>query len=221
VGELRDAVSDPRLLAQVQDFLAQEARHSREHHVFNQWLKSFGFPAGAIERRVEERIAERSARRSPLQNLAVTCALEHFTAVMAKFLLTHPELQARFDPQLLPLWTWHAIEELDHKAVAFDVYAAAGGSYETRVLAMVGATVGLIASSLVIQWHLMKRDGQASNLRSWARGLYRYFGPTGYARDVLPDYLRYYRRDFHPWQEDDRPLIAQAERMLAAMLPAA
>jgi uncharacterized protein len=217
VRALRDQVSDPALAEQVRGFLAQEALHGREHGVLNRWLKTLGLPAGTIERHLEARIQEESATRTPLDNLAVTCALEHFTAILAKLLLTDASLRARFHESMLPLWVWHAIEELDHKAVAFDVYHAAGGSYERRVLWMAGATLGLLGAAMVIQWHLLKQDRQHVNVRSWLRGLARYAGPRGYLASVLPAYLRYYRRDFHPWQEDDRALIARAERELAAL----
>jgi predicted metal-dependent hydrolase len=66
----------------------------------------------------------------------------------------------------------------------------------------------------------MGSDKQRGNLRSWLRGGLRYFGPTGYLVAVLPDYLRYYRRDFHPWQDDNRALIESAERELSRLLGA-
>lgn len=220
VQALREHVKEPALVEQVRVFLAQEALHSREHSVFNDWLETLGLPAKRIERHVEERIAARDEWRGPLASLAATCALEHFTAILAKLLLTNPELQQRFHGSMLPLWYWHAIEELDHKAVAFDVYQAAGGGYERRVAAMVLATVGLMGTALIIQWHLMGADKQRGNLRSWLKGGLRYFGPRGYLAKVLPDYLSYYRRDFHPWQHDDRALIAEAERALSRMLGA-
>jgi predicted metal-dependent hydrolase len=214
VRALRDHVRDPALAEQVRGFLAQEALHGREHGVMNRWLKTLGLPAGTIERHLEARIQEESATRAPLDNLALTSALEHFTAILAKLLLTDASLRARFHETMLPLWYWHAIEELDHKAVAFDVYQAAGGSYERRVLWMAGATLGLISTAMVIQWHLLKREERRPSLGSWLRGIARYAGPKGYLASVLPAYLQYYRRDFHPWQDDDRALITQAEREL-------
>jgi predicted metal-dependent hydrolase len=218
VRALRDHVKDPALAEQVRVFLAQEALHGREHGVVNKWLKTLGLPASVIERHLDARIQEEAATRSPLDNLAVTCALEHFTAILAKLLLTNPSLRARFHEDMLPLWYWHAIEELDHKAVAFDVYQAAGGSYPRRVLWMAGASFGLIATAMIIQWHLLKREQPRVSVRSWLRGLNRYMGPRGYLATVWPSYLRYYRRDFHPWQEDDRALIVEAERLLREML---
>jgi uncharacterized protein len=218
VKALRQHVQSAELQQQVNDFLAQEAFHSREHHAFNLWLKRFKLPITGIERLAEEVTVNDEARRTPLQNLALTAALEHFTAVMAKFLLTHPEFQEKIHPTLRPLWLWHAVEELDHKAVAFDVFQAAGGRYTTRATWMVAAMFGMITSSMYLQWHLMRRDGQATNLRSYARGLWRYLGPKGYTVELLPDILRYFRPDFHPWESDDRELMARAEAELAALL---
>jgi hypothetical protein len=218
VRALRDHAKDPVLAEQVRIFLAQEALHGREHGVLNKWLKTLGLPASVIERHLDARIQEEAATRSPLDNLAVTCALEHFTAILAKLLLTDASLRERFHETMLPLWYWHAIEELDHKAVAFDVYQAAGGGYARRVLWMAGASLGLISAAMVIQWHLLKREEKPVGLRGWLRGLQRYAGPGGYLAAVMPAYLRYYRRDFHPWQEDDRRLISEAERALHAML---
>jgi uncharacterized protein len=218
VKALREHVKSAELQQQVNDFLAQEAFHSREHHVFNMWLQRFKLPAKGIERLAEEVTVSDEARRTPLQNLALTAALEHFTAVMAKFLLTHPEFQQKIHPSLRYLWMWHAVEELDHKAVAFDVFEAAGGTYRTRATWMVAAIFGMISSSMFLQWHLMRRDGQATNVRSYARGLWRYLGPKGYTVELLPDILRYFRRDFHPWHADDSALMARAEAELAAMM---
>ena len=130
VRALREHATDPALLEQVRGFLAQEALHSREHSALNQWLDQLGLPAARIEQahRGAHRASAAASARA-LDNLAVTCALEHFTAILAKLLLTEPSLRERFHPSMLPLWYWHAIEELDHKAVAFDVYQAADGDY--------------------------------------------------------------------------------------------
>jgi predicted metal-dependent hydrolase len=117
------------------------------------------------------------------------------------------------------LWTWHALEELDHKAVAFDVYQAAGGDYQRRVVIMAFVTLGLMFTVARIQWTLMGRDKQRTNLKSWASGLFRCWGPGGYFTKLVPAYLQYYRRDFHPWQREVSALMARAERELAQLMP--
>lgn len=212
VRALRDRVSDPKLREQIKGFLAQEGLHSREHTSLNAWLDRLGYPASRFEAEVAQELSQHSD--NPLEDLAVTCALEHFTAIMAEAWLNSPELRARCHENVRPLWTWHALEELDHKAVAFDVYVAAGGSYELRAMVMLGVTIGLILGISSYHLQLMAHDGQLTNFKSWARGLWRYWGPRGHFTRLIPAYLRYFRRDFHPWAKDDQALIAHFEREL-------
>ena len=61
---------------------------------------------------------------SPLARLAATVALEHLTAILAAALLDgRSGSLAGADPRVAELWRWHAVEETEHKSVAFDVYA--------------------------------------------------------------------------------------------------
>ncbi len=217
VRALRHKVEDPALKEQIKAFLAQEALHSREHSALNAWLTKAGYPADKLEQEVADDIASRQSQRTAYQDLAVTCALEHFTAIMAESWLKHPELRERCHPELQALWLWHAIEELDHKAVAFDVYEAAGGEYARRVLTMLVVTVGLIGGVSIFQAQLMAHDNEHKNVRSWAKGLWKYWGPTGYFVKLIPSYLRYFRRDFHPWDSDESALMAAAEAELSRL----
>ena len=217
VRALRDKVEDPALKEQIKAFLSQEALHSREHSALNEWLTKSGYPADKLEQEVADDIASRQASRTAYQDLAVTCALEHFTAIMAESWLKHPELREACHPELQALWLWHAIEELDHKAVAFDVYQAAGGEYARRALTMLVVTVGLIGGISIFQAQLMAHDNEHRNVRSWAKGLWKYWGPKGYFVKLIPSYLRYFRRDFHPWDSDETALMAAAEAELSRL----
>ncbi|MFT3921312.1 MAG: metal-dependent hydrolase [Myxococcales bacterium] len=217
VRALRHKVEDPALKEQIKAFLAQEALHSREHSSLNAWLTKVGYPADKFEQEVADDIAQRRSARGPFEDLAVTCALEHFTAIMAESWLKHPELRERCHKDLRALWLWHAIEELDHKAVAFDVYQAAGGQYALRAATMVFVTIGLIGGISIYQAQLMAHDNEHKNLKSWAKGLWTYWGPTGYFVRLIPSYLRYFRRDFHPFDQDDSALLAAAETELSRL----
>ncbi len=217
VRALRHKVEDPALQEQIKAFLSQEALHSREHSALNGWLAKAGYPAAQFEQEVADEIAARRSQRGAYEDLAVTCALEHFTAIMAESWLKHPEVRTQCHRELSALWLWHAIEELDHKAVAFDVYQAAGGSYAQRVATMVFVTIGLIGGISVYQAQLMAHDGQHKNVRVWAKGLWKYWGPKGYFTKLIPSYLRYFRRDFHPWDTDDTSLMAAAEAELSRL----
>ncbi len=217
VRALRHKVQDPVLQEQIKAFLSQEALHSREHSALNEWLDGRGYPAKKIEQEVADEIADRRNQRGPHVDLAVTCALEHFTAIMAESWIKYPEIRELCHESLKPLWLWHAIEELDHKAVAFDVYQAAGGRYSERAITMLFVTINLIAGISFYQAQLMAHDKELTNVRSWAKGLWTYWGPRGYFTRLIPSYLRYFRRDFHPFDNDDSALLAQAEAELSRL----
>ena len=217
VRALREHAKDPALARQVRGFLAQESLHRREHEALNEFLRSVGVPVEEMYREIEALLEVPEHGGSARHRLAVTCALEHFTAILAERLLTSPELQNEAHENIRPLWLWHALEELDHKAVAFDVYQAAGGGYALRVFAMAMATVVFMAKVAEMQVRLMKRDGELGNLRSWARGVWKFWGPRGHFSSLIPAYLRYYHPRFHPWQKDDSELIARFERALAGL----
>lgn len=212
VRDLRGRVDDPVLAAQVRGFLAQEALHRREHSHLNDWLLQQGFPIDRYEAEVERLLPSRGAFSQPMIRLAVTCALEHFTAIMADAWLENDELRELCDPQVRKLWIWHALEELDHKSVAFDVYRAAGGWYSMRVVTMLITTVLFSAKVTQLQIRLMRRDRQLWNLKSWFKGVWRFWGPRGYFTRLLPAYLRYYHPRFHPWDHDDNEAITRFER---------
>ena len=125
-----EAILDPALRAEVKDFIGQEASHRFMHQQFNAELARQGFDY-TLESRMTWKV-ERIRRLPVRDRLAITCALEHYTAMLADYVLRHPEWLDGADPRLRTLWNWHAAEELEHKAVAFDVYRAAGGGYRKR-----------------------------------------------------------------------------------------
>ncbi len=213
VRACRELVRDPTLTAQVRGFLAQESLHRREHDVFNSWLRTLGLDVDAYYQEIAELLSVDTPRDSARVRLAVTCALEHFTAILAEQWLTRRDLRENAHPHVRALWTWHALEELDHKAVAFDVYRAAGGSYLLRVLVMASVSVAFLQKIASIHARLMAADGQSSP-RIWARGLWRCWGIDGYFSSLLPAYLRYFKPSFHPWDQDDAALIARFEAEL-------
>lgn len=137
VRRFADQITDPVLKAQVQGFIGQEVTHGREHRALNERLQEMGYPTRKADQRVRRhmRIAER--RLSPLTCLAITAALEHFTAVFAETLLGDARAQALLgSTEVRSMLLWHAIEESEHRSVAFDVYRAVGGSETRRIRTM-------------------------------------------------------------------------------------
>lgn len=201
------AANDPELARDVKAFCAQEGVHGREHVRYNRMLDAQGYPASALEQRLEARLRRVARLIPPRRQLAVTCALEHFTAVMGHTVLSDPRLLAGADPEIAALWRWHAAEENEHKAVAFELYQRAGGSYLERTRAMVGTTVVFWSLVVAHQIELMRADGCLLSLAEW-RSLWVFlFLEPGGLRQLLSKYFDYYRPDFHPWQLDNRELL--------------
>jgi predicted metal-dependent hydrolase len=213
----RDGIRSPRLAADVKGFIGQEGMHSREHRRYNRALVAAGLPVKELEARLGRHLEQVRARLSPEEALGVTIALEHFTAILADALLSDDRVLDSADPRLAAVWRWHAIEETEHKAVAFDVFEQVMGSdwraYGVRARTMIGAT--LVFWFLVFRYHfaLVRADGGAGDLRGWWR-LFRFLwiSPGGLRRIVRP-WLSYFRRDFHPWQHDN---LGHVERWKAA-----
>lgn len=204
---------------QVRDFVAQEGAHTREHVAFNALTERAGYDVAEPTAYVEARMAVARAR-PPLAQLAATVALEHFTAAFAHALLARPELLAGAPEPLARLWRWHAIEEIEHKGVAYDVFMHAIRDlsplkrWAFRRRAMFLTTVLFTTTVRRTALMLMKQDGLTGLKARWALFRWLWLKP-GLYRAILGDYLGFYRPGFHPWQVDDRRLIADAEAGLA------
>lgn len=195
------------LAAEVRDFVGQEASHRHVHIQYNAQLVGQGIPFT-----LEETIARRVGRLSRLpmkSRVAVTCALEHYTAILADGVLRYPEWFEGAEPGMRLLWTWHAAEETEHKAVAFDAYRAAGGGYCRRVR-MFALVSSLFWTDVFRQTaHNLKNDGRSLwKLSTWASAARMWFGRRGMAWHLAGPCLRYLRPSFHPWQHDNRALAA-------------
>ncbi|TDP44795.1 metal-dependent hydrolase [Zavarzinia compransoris] len=201
------AVSDPQLQAEIKGFTTQEAIHSREHLRYNRMVTERAGPAVTrLEDGVKKRIAFVNRIFGPKRRLAMTVALEHFTAILASSLLKRTDLLADADPEMARLWRWHAIEESEHKAVAFDVYRTVAPGilgYLLRAQVMLTVTLTFSFFLFVHVATILKADGH-SNLRNWLRLLGLFWGPKGViTRTALP-WLDFFRPGFHPWDHDNR-----------------
>jgi len=215
VREQRDAIKDPQLAADARAFYGQEGMHSREHERYNQMLRTQGYPIDDLEREVEEILAWVTDKVPALSRLAITSGLEHFTALLAHWLLSNPQLLDDAHPSLAALWRWHAAEENEHKAVAFDVFKAAGGGHTRRSIYMALATLVFLGKVAEYQVRLMHTDGIASSVREWKQ-LYDFLFTRGKLHTLIPHYFAYYKRDFEPWQLDNRELVERWKVSLAA-----
>lgn len=212
----RGAVYDEQLRADIRAFCGQEGVHAREHEHYNEMLREHGYDVERMERGVERLLEVTSSILTLRQQLGVTAALEHFTALMAKGLLGDPRLLEGADPVMSALWRWHAAEEYEHRAVAFDVYLAAGGSYFERSWTMVLASLIFWTKIATQQVRMMARDGIALSAREWWSLFDYLFVNPGGMRKLMRPYLDYFRPDFHPNDDTRDELLDEAVRELAS-----
>ena len=209
VRHFRDQITDPALKKQVAGFIGQEAIHGREHRVLNDKLSKLGYPTKQAEKLTKWGLALRTKLATPKANLAATAALEHFTATLAEIVLTEPDIQRQLGhDEVRNLFMWHALEESEHKAVAFDVYKAVGGSERTRVMTMHFLRFGFVAGMIVQTLLSMLLDRSTYNPRTLLRS-WREFRRSALMRKEVWETLRdYCRPDFHPDDRDTTALVA-------------
>jgi uncharacterized protein len=209
----------PRLRAEVSAFIEQEAGHSREHVAMNKALIEAGYDVQPLERKIKAfvRFFENS---SDVTKLTATMCIEHFTAIVAAEVLKSPKHLDGADEDLRELWLWHAVEEVEHKGVAYDVwaYALRNWSPVTRYLlrsaAMLAVTASFFINRSLGQIELLRQDGIA--FFPALKGILRSgFGKGGIGRNVLGRWASFFRPNFHPWDHDDRLLLATGEAQLA------
>lgn len=224
VRPYRKAV-DPKLADQIAAFTTQEAVHSREHLVFNNSVAAQGYDFSRIDLYLKKRF-DFGRKLPPLNRLCATIALEHFTAILAHAILSGGDDLAGAPPELKRMWHWHAIEEIEHKAVAFDTFLAATRRFSPlrrwwlRCFSMALTTIMFLQFIGFGVREFLRHDG-IDNLRNW-RALLRYLWiEPGLMRRAAPSYFAYYKPRFHPWLVDDRALIAEVEATLAASHAAA
>ncbi len=203
VRHFRDQITDPDLKRQVGGFIGQESVHGREHRVLNDRLAELGYPVKQVEWLTRQGLAIRWKLAPAKSSLAMTAALEHFTATLAELILSDHEARELFgDDTVKNLFLWHALEESEHKAVAFDVYKAVGGSERLRVWTMnlmrYGFVLGMsanVAASLLLD----KETYKPGKLR---KSLGRLRKSPLLTRKLWNQLKDYNRPDFHPNQSE-------------------
>jgi predicted metal-dependent hydrolase len=204
----------PMLAKDVRAFIAQEVNHSREHVAFNRAVEGAGYDLSEIDRLVVEWIA-RTRHRPPIVNLAATMALEHFTAMIAHEFLSRPEYLAGAQPESAAMWRWHAIEEIEHKAVAYDTYryATRGWSrwkrWRLKAIMMTLITWNFVRHRMRDTLILLAQDGLTGPRVRWRLFAYLFWKP-GVLLRIVPPWVGYFLPGFHPWNRDDFALIAKA-----------
>jgi len=203
----------PKLEAEIRAFIKQEINHTREHIAFNRAAVDAGYDLDAIDQRVAANL-ELTKDRPAILNLAVTMALEHYTAMMAQEFLANPQHFAGAEPETAAMWRWHAVEEIEHKGVAYDTWLHATKDWtryrrwKVKSLMMLIVTMNFIRNRWQDTIELLKQDG----LTGWkvkAKLAWYLVGTPGVLRRIFPAWCSYFLPGFHPWNHDDRALISK------------
>ena len=203
VRDYRDQITDPQLLTDVKHFMRQEGQHGIVHSQYNDRLRRQGIDVDRLEafqRHVMFNIARKYLPEAV--TLADTAAAEHLTATMAEALCEDSTVLAQADHRMRAMYAWHAMEEMEHKAVAFDVLQkVAKVGYLRRTLALVFVTLGFNLNVMLNTSYMLKIDGfsRAQRWKMGAKGLWWLFGWNGLYSRLTGKYLRYFKPGFHPW----------------------
>jgi predicted metal-dependent hydrolase len=209
VRHYRDQIADPELKRQVGGFMGQESIHGREHRVLNAHFQTLGYPTRVVERLTRKGLELRTRFAPASINLATTAALEHFTATLAELILSDPEARDLFgDETVKNLFLWHALEESEHKAVAFDVYKSVGGGERMRVITMNALRYGFpiaIVGQVIVSL-LLDKDARRQP-RKVLKSLRRVRKSPLLSKKLWNQLKDYNRPDFHPSQSEHTDLV--------------
>lgn len=214
VRRFSDEITDPVLKKRVAGFIGQESVHGQEHRKLNGQLADMGYPLVRFllfaPTSVRQKTMVRIENMIPAKvHLAITAAAEHYTAVLGARVLSNEELQEiPGDPEVWHLLNWHAMEELEHKSVAFDVYRAVGGSERIRTTVMwfmYYLTIPLVTAAVMFSILLDPTAWRPIKVLRQTYGVFR--GPL--LRGILAEIHEYLRPGFHP---DDVPTDDLLER---------
>jgi predicted metal-dependent hydrolase len=210
-----------KLAEEIKGFTTQEAIHSREHDAFNKRAADAGYDLSKLEAQVEKRLAI-TRGKPPIVSLAATMALEHFTAILAHQLLAEPRHLAGAEKETADLWRWHAVEEIEHKGVAYDTWLHAtrhwprAKRWKVKAKVMLYVTRNFVVDRTAGALELMRQD-RVTGPRAWARLLWYLWVRPGMFRKIAGAWLKFFLPGFHPWNEDDRRLLRAYEASAGAL----
>lgn len=186
-------------------FIQQEALHGQQHRQWTEALVNEGYTKMAEFDDQERRLRLWFDKHVPASvRLSITAAAEHYTASLAYLMAyVRPELITESDSPFRELLLYHAMEEVEHKSVCYDLYQRLSGSYILRMFGLVFATFDLAIHIALRQRYLMKADGLWD--RAHRRRAHKLlWGRNGLLRGLWPRIRSYVHPSFHPWQTDER-----------------
>lgn len=211
-------LNDAELAREITGYSVQEAYHTREHEEYNRALASLGYDVEEMERPIKSALG---TSVPPLFRLATTCAIEHITASTSASTLQYPEIFEGADPRYRRLWSWHALEELEHKAVAHDIFMhvtkdmSPWKRYTLRITAMNSTAFYFLAITIRNVRIYARSEGASTGLVFWWNVLAVCLYKPGFLRLAAWRLMRYYKPGFDPREKTDRALMEKGREWLA------
>jgi len=208
IANVLPSIKDEALNKCAKVFCMQESTHAIKHGVFNSAFlqgnhqsfinldnKIFAFVIGLLPQKF---------------TLGLFSGVEHITSIISHVGLEQPERWfGNCNPEVYRLWDWHAMEELEHKSVCFDVYNYMGGGWLQRCITMLFVTFFILLPSVSVRLlYLLWNDKKLFLGRTWKQIFSLLVGRDGVFRLILGEYLEYFKKNFNPWDQDSRSLIS-------------
>jgi predicted metal-dependent hydrolase len=207
-------IKDDQLRLDVQGFIGQEAMHSQAHAGVQEYFAANGVDVTPFTDQITwlfgKLLGDRprwSLRRQHswlLERVAIVSAIEHYTAILGEWILDTPQHDAiGTEPVMLDMLRWHGAEEVEHKAVAFDLMKHLRAGYFRQV-----RTQLVVTPMMLLMWVRGVRFMYAVDRQQPPGSKARWWYYLKAARQgLLPGPLRfvrvigaYYLPNFHPSQ---------------------
>lgn len=144
VRTMREALkhcTDPVVAQEVRQFIGQEAQHYRQHAVLNDMIRSISPELEGL-REIEDQLEADYQRFTQTKSLKFNLAYAEgfeaatFAGGRANFRNNvFDRLETIQNTDLLRLFIWHALEEVEHSTVTFNIYDHLYGDYLYRLVA--------------------------------------------------------------------------------------
>ena len=217
----RDFISDPLLKQRVTSLIGQEALHSRLHDEMNDAYRDAGLPV-EIFRTLAGYVFDYGFNRLPQpMKLSLMAGIEHFTAVLAEYMMNHEEIFFHSqDEKQRAIWMWHMLEESEHKDIAYDVFQSLSNNYALRIAGFFPALITILVlisfASFFVPFY--RKPSNLISLGYWKempRSVGLIFGlKNGVYGSSLKHIFDYLRPSFHPNDYDTSAFLEYYKKRL-------
>jgi predicted metal-dependent hydrolase len=166
--QARAKITDPELIAEIDQYVGQEAAHFRQHQQFNKRLAELGYKSVPQMEAVLKADYQAFARdRSFAFNLAYAEGFEAMALTIGHMLIEdRAYLFGDGEPAVSSLILWHFVEEIEHKSATFDVFEALDGRYLWRIYGLLYAMIHIMGRARQGYRAMLIEDGLWSGWRS-------------------------------------------------------